>query len=228
MSEQIQTEQTELIPELNTEDVVREAERLLKDADQHMSNPQSPKYDTKWGKNLPERRVALSETEVAAFQDIEQVLETKLNDEEHPSMPEVPVFSSNPTKASEAVAGVGGYKLDTGKARWELAPFDAFEAMVKVQTWAVDKTIRGERAYPERNWERGMAWSRVFGAMIRHAWKWWMGRLGIPGCSTIDEESGFSHAWHFFTCAGFLVAYELRDMKEFDDRPTNVADKPKV
>lgn len=157
---------------------------------------------------LPDKRITLTDEEMNAMGAF---LVGQMGSDVRPSSPE------------EASSGVGGYKLDYGKARWELAPFDAFEAMVNVLTWAVDQKARGQDAYPERNWERGMSWSRCFGAMMRHSWRWWMGKMS--GRSTIDEESGMSHLWHAFTCAGFLVAYELRKMNKFDDRPTVESDR---
>lgn len=168
-----------------------------------------------WGRNLSNKRIEIKQEHLDIM---ESELAGKLLDEEQPQ----PVLD-RPMTPEEATPGAGGYKLDGGKARWELAPFDAFEAMVDVLTWAVDKKARGNRAYPERNWERGMSWSRCFGAMIRHAWKWWFGKM--TGRSTHDEESGMSHIWHAFTCAGFLVAYELRGITEFDDRPKGSHDK---
>lgn len=174
--------------------------------------------DSGWSRNPPEKRVQINREELDIM---EEHLTAKLSlagdATEIKFAPQ-----GRPETPSEAVPGAGGYKLDGGKARWELAPFDAFEAMVNVLTWAVDKKTRGDRAYPERNWERGMAWSRVFGAMIRHAWKWWLGKM--TGRSTVDEESGMSHMWHAFTCAGFLVTYESRGMTDFDDRPSNSTD----
>lgn len=166
---------------------------------------------------LPEKRVHISKEEIAFM---EQYLEHQL---EEKSTQEPPKASERPTSPEEAIPGAGGYKLDGGKPRWELAPFDAFESLVQVLTWAADKKIRGDRAYPARNWERGMHWSRPFGAMMRHAWKWWQGKL--TGGSTVDEESGMSHIWHAFTCAGFLVAYENRKLTNFDDRPTSNSDE---
>lgn len=164
-----------------------------------------------WGSSLSEKRIVLNSNEISAM---EEQLASRFTDEDASQATAV----SRPTTQEEAKVGLGGYKLDTGKPRWDLAPFDAFEAMVQVQTWAVNSSVRGDKAYPERNWERGMAWSRVFGAMIRHSWKWWLGKM--TGRSTIDEESGMSHLWHAFTSAGFLVAYEIRGMTEFDDRPS--------
>lgn len=146
------------------------------------------------------KRVTLSDNEIGAMGEF---LETK---------------SSNVENATPQVAPRGGIKHDSGKPRWDIFMFDAAEGVVEVLTWACNKSIRGEKAYPERNWELGMSWGRVFGAMIRHAWKWWFAKM--RGDEGVDDESGISHAKHFACCALMLVAYELRQHHSFDDRPT--------
>jgi hypothetical protein len=201
------------MPEMDLNKLKEQAADLVSSADQTSSA---------WGRNLSHKRVEIRQEHLNVME--EELLRKLGDDVEMVAVEEsANTTQDRPTNSEDAVEGVGGYKLDTGKPRWELAPFDAFEAMVLVQTWAVDKNARGPHAYPERNWERGMSWSRVFGAMIRHAWKWWFGKMS--GRSTIDDESGMSHIWHAFTCAGFLVAYELRGITEFDDRPNVTPDK---
>lgn len=111
----------------------------------------------------------------------------------------------------------GGYKLDTGKPRWDLFPFDAAEEVTRVLTWAIDKKARGDKAYPERNWEQGMTWGRCFRALISHCWKWWFAKM--RGDNGLDEESGLSHMSHAACTAMFLLAYEIRKMTKDDDRP---------
>ena len=61
----------------------------------------------------------------------------------------------------------------------------------------------GAKKYAPRNWEKGMAWSRPFGAMMRHMWAWWKGEAK-------DPETGFSHLAHAACCLMFLLAYESR------------------
>jgi hypothetical protein len=56
-----------------------------------------------------------------------------------------------------------------------------------------------------------MAWSRCFGALMRHMTAWWEER-------DVDEETGMSHLWHAGCCILFLIAYELRGLGT-DDRP---------
>ncbi len=76
----------------------------------------------------------------------------------------------------------------------------------------------------ERNWEQGMKWGRVFGALMRHMWCWWGGN-GPTTKSFLfkdtDDETSRSHLWHALCCISFLIAYEERQIGE-DDRMKNV------
>lgn len=98
-----------------------------------------------------------------------------------------------------------GSKKDDGKSRWELVAYDAVEGVVKVLTF-------GAKKYAARNWEKGIMYGRVFGAIMRHLWKWWMGENN-------DEETGLSHLDHAMCEIMFLSAYEKRGMVAYDDRP---------
>lgn len=99
-----------------------------------------------------------------------------------------------------------GRKDDNGKARIELIPPELVFAVAEVLTF-------GARKYEARNWEKGMHWGRVFGALMRHLWAWWGGhgpttRSFLFG--ELDDETGFSHLWHAGCCIAFLIAYEER------------------
>lgn len=98
-----------------------------------------------------------------------------------------------------------GKKFDQGKERIELMPSEFIFAVSDVLTFGADK-------YEDRNWEKGMHWSRVFGACMRHMWAWWN-----PLVSDKDEETGKSHLWHAACCLAFLIAYESRGVGT-DDR----------
>lgn len=100
-----------------------------------------------------------------------------------------------------------GLKYDTGKDPWHLMPWDAAKAIVKVLAFGAGK-------YSERNWEKGMAWSRPFAALQRHLVAWWEGEVA-------DPETGYSHLWHAGCCVMFLIAFEIRGTGE-DDRPWRV------
>ena len=96
-----------------------------------------------------------------------------------------------------------GIKLDTGKQRYDLLAFDALEGTVAVLT-------EGSIKYAPRNWELGMSWMRVFGALMRHLSAWAMGQDN-------DSESGKSHLDHAACCIMFLQAYNKRKVGQ-DDR----------
>jgi len=96
-----------------------------------------------------------------------------------------------------------GLKHDGGKPRMELIAPEMMLALGSVLAFGADK-------YADRNWELGMSWGRVFGALMRHMWAWWRGEQ-------LDAETGFSHLWHAACCIMFLIAYEQRQVGD-DDR----------
>ena len=97
-----------------------------------------------------------------------------------------------------------GKKHDSGKLRFDLIPTQAEEALASVLTFGADK-------YEDRNWEKGLKWSRVYGAARRHMNEYWKG-------NDADPESGMPHLWHALCCLAFLVTY-AQTRKDFDDRP---------
>lgn len=97
-----------------------------------------------------------------------------------------------------------GTKYDQGKDPWHLMPTDALRAIVKVLAFGAQK-------YQERNWEKGMSWSRVYSALLRHLHAWYEGEKK-------DPETGYSHLAHAGCCVLFLIAYEIRGVGT-DDRP---------
>lgn len=107
------------------------------------------------------------------------------------------------TKLSE------GTKYDEGKIRYDLLPPEGLESVAQVLTFGAAK-------YEDRNWEKGIKYSRVFGALMRHLWAWWN-----PFVSSKDPETGYSHLAHAGCCLFFLIAFEARGMQDFDDRPSN-------
>lgn len=97
----------------------------------------------------------------------------------------------------------GGLRKDEGKPRTDLIPTDALLELSKL--YAV-----GATKYADRNWERGMPFSKVYGPLTRHLFKWWMGE-------NIDSESGLSHMTHVAWNAIALMTYEIRHIG-IDDR----------
>jgi hypothetical protein len=96
-----------------------------------------------------------------------------------------------------------GTKFDEGKVRLDLLAPEFLYGTSRVLGFGAEK-------YDEYNWAKGMKWSRVFGAMMRHMWAWWAGEK-------FDYETGYSHLWHAACCLMFLIAYEQRNVGE-DDR----------
>lgn len=107
-------------------------------------------------------------------------------------------------KTREELLAAGGHKDDNEKIRLELVPPELLVAVGDILTFGAAK-------YADRNWEVGMSWGRVFGALMRHMWAWW-------GGESKDQETGRSHLWHAGCCIAFLIAYEERGVGT-DDRP---------
>ncbi|AVX04258.1 hypothetical protein MXMO3_01732 [Maritalea myrionectae] len=106
-----------------------------------------------------------------------------------------------------------GRKDDGGKPRMDLLPPELLFGVSQVLGFGAEK-------YAARNWEQGMSWGRVFGALMRHMWAWWAGKGPTTRSflfGDVDAETGYSHLWHAGCCIAFLIAYEERGIGE-DDR----------
>jgi len=99
----------------------------------------------------------------------------------------------------------GAVKADVGKSRVDLIP-----TVPLLQTG--DVFAYGAAKYSERNWEKGFAWSRIHGALLRHLFAWWSGEKN-------DPESGLPHLAHANCCLLMLM--------EFDAKSTGTDDRPK-
>lgn len=98
---------------------------------------------------------------------------------------------------------IEGSKYDTGKLRYDLIPTYPLSQLASVYTYGVQK-------YSEHNWRKGIKFSRIFSALMRHCWSYWSG-------SDTDEESGLPHLSHAAWCLFTLLEYS-RCRKELDDR----------
>ena len=107
----------------------------------------------------------------------------------------------NMTKSSRVP---GGTKHDGDKLRMDLIPSEMIEALAQTLTFGVKK-------YDDNNWRKGLKFSRVRGAALRHFMAWSKGE-------DIDEESGLNHLEQAFTNLGFLVTYVREGRVELDDR----------
>ena len=106
-------------------------------------------------------------------------------------------------------------KYDNDKLRYDLLPVKPLEELARVYTI-------GAKKYGDRNWEKGLKFGRVFGALMRHAWAWWRGE-------TADPENGQHHLAAVAWAAFALIEYEQNVQKrlDLDDRP-QTAEKVKV
>jgi hypothetical protein len=119
-----------------------------------------------------------------------------------------------PSSFSPTTVGLTeGRKDDEEKCRIELVPSELIFAVGTILTFGAQK-------YEDRNWEKGMKWSRCFGALMRHMWAWWAGKGPTTKSflfGDLDDETGHSHLWHAACCIAFLIAYEERQTGT-DDR----------
>ncbi len=88
-----------------------------------------------------------------------------------------------------------GIKLDSGKPPMGLLPMAALRSVSEVLAF-------GARKYGAHNWRRGLLWSRLYDAALRHLSAW------IEG-EDKDTETGLSHLAHASCCLLFLLSYEL-------------------
>jgi hypothetical protein len=100
-----------------------------------------------------------------------------------------------------------GIKYDDGKIPYDLWSPYALEETAKVLAYGAIK-------YEPHNWARGLKYSRVFSALLRHLWAFWRGEK-------LDPETGLHHLAHAMCCLMFLLHYEMnrRKFRAYDDRP---------
>lgn len=108
-----------------------------------------------------------------------------------------------------------GTKHDQGKLRWDLMPYDALQEVAKVLTFGANK-------YADRNWEKGLNYSRLIASLQRHA----IDEFYISNKQQ-DEETGLHPLAHAVCCLLFLLSFELRGQRpELDDiHPINPTHK---
>lgn len=97
-----------------------------------------------------------------------------------------------------------GRKNDANKLRYDLIPPEAWAGLAQVYTIGAVK-------YGDRNWEQGLAYGRIYRALLSHLEKW---RLG----EDYDQEDGQHHLDSVVWNAVALRTYEARAMgSQFDD-----------
>ncbi len=101
-----------------------------------------------------------------------------------------------------------GVKHDGDKNRLDLLPVRAL--------WEVSRVFTsGSGRYGDWNWAQGLKYSRIFGALLRHLFKWILGQ-------SHDPDDGQHHLDSVIWCALVLRHYEYYRTRyeKFDDRQT--------
>lgn len=96
-----------------------------------------------------------------------------------------------------------GMKFDDTKPPLELISPLALDELAKVLGF-------GAKKYEPYNWAKGIRYTRVLGAILRHVFAYLRGE-------SKDPESGLSHIAHAMCGCMFLLHYE-KMRPEFDDR----------
>jgi len=109
--------------------------------------------------------------------------------------------------ADEQLGSNPGTKFDGEKIRLDLIPVKPLQLIGKVLT-------HGAAKYADRNWEKGIDFNRMYGAVLRHLTAWFDGE-------NTDPDSGLPHLAHALCCLMFLSEYMERydKFKDFDNRP---------
>ena len=120
-------------------------------------------------------------------------------------------MSTPPSAAAKILerACASAAHFDEGKPRWDLF-FDFDLGPV------VDVCTYGAHKYDDKNWLKGMKWSKVFGSLLRHLVKFWWYQVWE------DDESKLPHLAHASWCVLALLTYASRGIGE-DDRPQHMA-----
>ncbi len=101
---------------------------------------------------------------------------------------------------------MGGDHFDEGKLRVDLVSVDALRGLAEVLTFGCEK-------YDERNWQKGINFSKLYASTLRHLFLFFEGE-------DIDKESRKLAIDHAQCCVHFLYHYlhNYELYKKFDDR----------
>ena len=98
-----------------------------------------------------------------------------------------------------------GIRYTEGKRRVDLVPPDAILALADLMG------VNGHK-YPDRNWEKGMDWSKVLGSLERHM-------LELKSGEDIDPTDNQHHAIKIMWNAMVLYCYWTRGLGTDDRYP---------
>lgn len=97
----------------------------------------------------------------------------------------------------------GGSKHDSEKADMSLLSSVAMLRIAEVMTF-------GKQKYSAHNWRKGISYSRLLAALLRHTFSYLAGE-------SLDPESGKSHLAHAGCCVMMLLEFETT-RPDLDDR----------
>lgn len=101
------------------------------------------------------------------------------------------------------MSDTAGVKFDAGKPPLSLIPKSALDQEALVLGFGAAK-------YGRNNWRKGIAWSRLIDATLRHI-------TAFNEGEDFDPETGLSHLAHARCGLAFLIEYS-ETHKELDDR----------
>lgn len=107
-----------------------------------------------------------------------------------------------------------GVKADGDKNRLDLLDVEWMEEVGQVLTF-------GARKYDAHNWRKGMQFSRLIAACMRHLFAFARGENN-------DPETGMSHLAHASCCLMFLWSHAKYRKADLDDRVTALDYVPKT
>jgi hypothetical protein len=108
-------------------------------------------------------------------------------------------------RKGEEISMSNGDKFDKEKLRMDLVPPAAIKGLAYVLEMGAIK-------YGDYNWYKGVEYSRLYAACLRHLIAWWEGEDD-------DRESGLSHVDHAMCNLAFLSQFMQDARFELDDRP---------
>jgi hypothetical protein len=96
-----------------------------------------------------------------------------------------------------------GLKYDSEKPRTDLLDPDFLTGVSDVLGF-------GAKKYAAHNWRRGISFSRLLGAILRHT-------FAIMRGEDTDPESGLPHVDHL-GCSVMFLSWMMKNRKDLDDR----------
>src|SRR5689334_23210509 len=106
-------------------------------------------------------------------------------------------------RCAEVYKSSEGIKHDNGKPQLSLLTYESLSAEARALMY-------GAKKYEKNNYKKGMDWSRIIDALMRHT-------AAFNAKEDIDPESGLSHVDHIKACAGMLAYYVAKNVGN-DDR----------